>query len=95
MDAWTQRLEDIFVGKARDALDLALVDVKIRYPTLAIRPFKDMVGGMLMDVPGAGKSRYGTYTCILIYCMRYCWQFNIFHIIFSLLKDSLDYLPFD
>ena len=59
LDAWTQRLEDIFSGKPKDSLDLALVDVKERYPTLPIRPFKDMIGGMLMDIPGAGKSRYG------------------------------------
>jgi 15-cis-phytoene synthase len=52
LDAWTQRLEDIFSGKPKDSLDLALVDVKERYPTLPIRPFKDMI-------PGAGKSRYG------------------------------------
>ncbi|KAG5187233.1 isoprenoid synthase domain-containing protein [Tribonema minus] len=70
LDGWTQRLEGIFEGKGLDALDLALVDAKQRYPTLSIRPFKDMIGGMLLDVPGAGKQRYATFSELEEYCYR-------------------------
>lgn len=34
------RLDNVFEGKPRDSLDLALVDVRENYPTLPIAPFK-------------------------------------------------------
>lgn len=37
---WGSRLEDVWKGKPRDSLDLALVDVREVYPTLPIEPFK-------------------------------------------------------
>ncbi|CAM9357308.1 unnamed protein product [Discosporangium mesarthrocarpum] len=70
LQQWTQRLEDIWKGKPRDALDLALVDVRQQYPTLPIAPFKDMISGMVMDVPGIGKNRYNTFAELELYCYR-------------------------
>lgn len=37
---WATRLDDVWQGKPRDSLDLALVDVRENYPTLPIAPFK-------------------------------------------------------
>lgn len=67
---WTVRLEDVWEGKPRDALDLALVDVREKYPSLPIAPFKDMIDGMVMDVPGIGKNRYQTFAELELYCYR-------------------------
>nr|ATQ35997.1 phytoene synthetase [Dictyopteris undulata] len=67
---WTVRLEDVWRGKPRDALDLALVDVRESYPSLPIAPFKDMIDGMVMDVPGIGKNRYQTFKELELYCYR-------------------------
>jgi phytoene/squalene synthetase len=49
---------------------LCLLDVRIRYPTLNIQPFKDMIRGMLMDVPGLGQERYETFDELHLYCYR-------------------------
>eukprot|EP00752_Nemacystus_decipiens_P004259 g3890.t1 len=67
---WAVRLEDVWKGKPRDSLDLALVDVRENYPTLPIAPFKDMIDGMIMDVPGIGKNRYETFEELELYCYR-------------------------
>lgn len=37
---WAVRLDDVWEGKPRDSLDLALVDVRQKYPSLPIAPFK-------------------------------------------------------
>jgi len=70
LDAWTQRLRDVFQGQAKDSLDLALADTKMRYPTLSIKPFEDMIGGMIMDIPGTGKMRYKNFNELEEYCYR-------------------------
>nr|ATQ35994.1 phytoene synthetase [Punctaria latifolia] len=67
---WAVRLDDVWRGKPRDSLDLALVDVRENYPTLPIAPFKDMIDGMIMDVPGIGKNRYQTFEELELYCYR-------------------------
>nr|ATQ36000.1 phytoene synthetase [Sargassum vachellianum] len=70
LEDWSSRLEDVWEGKPRDSLDLALVDVREVYPTLPIEPFKDMIDGMVMDVPGIGKNRYKTFEELELYCYR-------------------------
>ncbi|CAM9630270.1 unnamed protein product [Ectocarpus sp. 12 AP-2014] len=67
---WAARLDNVWEGKPKDALDLALVDVRQNYPTLPIAPFKDMIDGMIMDVPGIGKNRYQTFEELELYCYR-------------------------
>ncbi|CAM9426669.1 unnamed protein product [Ascophyllum nodosum] len=67
---WASRLEDVWKEKPRDSLDLALVDVRQNYPTMPIEPFKDMIDGMVMDVPGIGKNRYETFEELELYCYR-------------------------
>nr|ATQ35993.1 phytoene synthetase [Desmarestia viridis] len=67
---WAVRLDDVWEGKPRDSLDLALVDVRQKYPSLPIAPFKDMIDGMVMDVPGIGKNRYQTFEELELYCYR-------------------------
>lgn len=71
LSAWEHRLERLFeYGEVKDVLDLALLDVKIRYPALSIQPFLDMIRGMLMDIPGLGVERYGTFEELHLYCYR-------------------------
>nr|ATQ35995.1 phytoene synthetase [Scytosiphon lomentaria] len=67
---WAARLDDVWKGKPTDSLDLALVDVRENYPSLPIAPFKDMIDGMIMDVPGIGKNRYQTFEELELYCYR-------------------------
>ncbi|CAM9097843.1 unnamed protein product [Pylaiella littoralis] len=67
---WAVRLDNVWEGKPRDSLDLALVDVRENYPSLPIEPFKDMIDGMIMDVPGIGKNRYQTFEELELYCYR-------------------------
>lgn len=69
---WEGRLERIWEGVPTDVLDLALADTVRRYPDLSIRPFKDMVMGMLMDTPGheLARDRYDTWDELYEYCYR-------------------------
>lgn len=63
LSEWEIRLERLFDrGDIVDVLDLPLLDCKIKYPTLPIAPFSDMIRGMLMDIPGLGQERYDTWT---------------------------------
>ena len=55
---WDKRLDGIWSGQPRDLFDLAMVDTLKAYPRLSIQPFRDMIAGMVMDVPGLGKDRY-------------------------------------
>ena len=52
------------------SLDLALLDTKLKYPSLSIQPFLDMVKGMLMDIPNLGQDRYSTFEELHLYCYR-------------------------
>jgi len=66
LDRWEDRLEAIFEGRPYDALDAALTDTVSRFP-LDIQPFRDMIGGMRMDLV---KSRYETFDELYEYCYR-------------------------
>jgi 15-cis-phytoene synthase len=71
LSEWEVRLENLFTyGTILDVYDLCLLDVRIKYPTLDIQPFKDMIRGMLMDVPDLGQDRYETFDELHLYCYR-------------------------
>jgi phytoene synthase len=68
LDDWNARLEDIFYrGKARDSLDLVLIDVCANFPDMSITPFRDMISGMQMDVD---QARFQTWEELYLYCYR-------------------------
>jgi len=67
---WNTRLENIWAGKPSDLFDLAMSDTVKQYPSLSIQPYKDMIAGMVMDVPGLGQERYQTFEELYLYCYR-------------------------
>lgn len=68
LDDWRKRLEDIFFHrKARDALDLTLIDVCANFPEMDIAPFREMINGMQMDVE---MSRFQSWEDLYLYCYR-------------------------
>lgn len=71
LSSWEIRLENLWkYGTVEDVFDLCLLDVRIRYPSLEIIPFVDMIRGMLMDVPDLGQDRYETFDELHLYCYR-------------------------
>ncbi len=66
LDAWESRLEDIFAGRPKDSLDLALTDTLRQFPQ-DIQPFRDMIAGQRMDLY---RSRYNTFEELHLYCYR-------------------------
>lgn len=71
LSSWEVRLEQLWDGGVVvDAYDLCLLDVRVKYPTMSITPFVDMVRGMLMDVPDLGQDRYETFDELHLYCYR-------------------------
>jgi phytoene synthase len=71
LSSWEIRLENLWkFGAVEDVFDLCLLDVRIKYPSLSIVPFVDMIRGMLMDVPGLGQDRYDTFDELHLYCYR-------------------------
>jgi phytoene synthase len=71
LSSWEMRLENLWkYGEVEDVYDLALLDVRASYPTLDITPFRDMIRGMLMDVPGLGQDRYDSFDELHLYCYR-------------------------
>ncbi|XP_039139272.1 phytoene synthase, chloroplastic-like isoform X3 [Dioscorea cayenensis subsp. rotundata] len=64
LDRWEERLEQIFEGRPYDMLDAALTDTVIKFP-IDIKPFKDMIEGMRMDLK---KSRYENFQELYLYC---------------------------
>lgn len=64
---WELRLEEIFQGKGRDAIDLAMSDTVATYRDLDIGPFRDMVKGMVMDIE---QNRFKTWDDLYLYCYR-------------------------
>jgi len=71
LSAWEIRLEELFqYGKVDDVLDLCLLECKIKYPTMPIEPYMDMIRGMLMDIPDLGQDRYETFDELHLYCYR-------------------------
>merc|ERR1719299_256923 len=67
---WEARLNEAFAGRPRDVIDAALTDTVMRFPSLSIEPFEDMIKGMVMDVPGTGQNRYATWEDLNLYCYR-------------------------
>jgi len=67
---WKERLDLIWAGKPVDLFDYAMTDTVRRYPTLSIEPYKDMIDGMVMDVPGMGQDRYANFEELYVYCYR-------------------------
>lgn len=71
LGAWEMRLENLWkYGEVVDVFDLCLLNVLVKYPTLPITPFVDMIRGMLMDVPELGQDRYETFDDLHLYCYR-------------------------
>ena len=67
---WYERLDRIWAGTPDDLFDLAMADTVATYPGLSIQPFRDMIDGMIMDVPGLGQERYNTFEDLYVYCYR-------------------------
>lgn len=67
---WEDRLDGIWRGEAVDLIDLAMVDSVQKFPLMSVQPYKDMILGMLMDVPGLGKDRYASFDELYLYCYR-------------------------
>ena len=74
---WDQRLNDIWQGKPVDLFDLALADTVKTYPTLSVKPFKDMILGMIMDVPGLGQVDASFFPCISMRLTIKAWNLAI------------------
>jgi 15-cis-phytoene synthase len=71
LGAWEMRLENLWdYGEVEDVYDLCLLDVLVKYPSLPITPFMDMIRGMLMDVPQLGQDRYDSFNELHLYCYR-------------------------
>eukprot|EP00747_Dinoflagellata_sp_TGD_P153571 gnl/TRDRNA2_/TRDRNA2_177409_c0_seq3.p1 gnl/TRDRNA2_/TRDRNA2_177409_c0~~gnl/TRDRNA2_/TRDRNA2_177409_c0_seq3.p1 ORF type:complete len:496 (+),score=68.50 gnl/TRDRNA2_/TRDRNA2_177409_c0_seq3:94-1488(+) len=72
LEEWNRRLNGIWKRTPADMYDLALADTVRTYPTLDIEPFREMIEGMVMDVPGhaKGKLRYQTFDELYLYCYR-------------------------
>jgi phytoene synthase len=70
LEDWEKRLDDIWQNKPRDLLDLAMADTVAAYPTMSVTPYKDMIKGMIMDVPGLGQERYHNFDELYLYCYR-------------------------
>lgn len=66
LDRWEDRLENIWEGRPYDILDAALADTVSRFP-VHIQPFRDMIGGMRIDLV---KSRYETFDELYEYMYR-------------------------
>lgn len=71
LSLWEARLENLWsYGEVVDVFDLTLLQVRVKYPSLEITPFMDMIRGMLMDVPGLGRDRYDRFDELHLYCYR-------------------------
>lgn len=66
LDRWEERLENIWEGKPYDILDAALADTVQKFP-VHIQPFRDMIGGMRIDLV---KSRYNSFDELYEYMYR-------------------------
>ena len=66
LDRWEERLEALFEGRPYDSLDAVLTDTLTKFP-VDIQPFRDMIGGMRMDLY---KNRYENYDGLYEYCYR-------------------------
>ena len=66
LDAWEQRTRELFAGRVRDGLDLAMRDTLERYPQ-PLQPYLDMIEGQRMDLR---QCRYATFADLELYCYR-------------------------
>nr|XP_043624565.1 phytoene synthase 2, chloroplastic-like [Erigeron canadensis] len=64
LDRWEERLHDLFNGRPFDMLDAALTHTVHKFP-IDIKPFRDMIEGMRMDLK---KSRYENFQELYQYC---------------------------
>ena len=70
LDTWVIRTERIWNNDPVDLFDYAMADTVQKYPSLSIEPYRDMIKGMIMDVPGMGQDRYETFDELYLYCYR-------------------------
>jgi 15-cis-phytoene synthase len=70
LEEWQVRLDRIWANDPKDLFDLAMSDTVQKYPTLDIQPYRDMIAGMIMDVPGMGQDRYQNFDELYLYCYR-------------------------
>lgn len=70
LNQWRERLDLIWADKPVDLFDYAMADTVKRYPTLSIEPYRDMIDGMVMDIPGMGQDRYANFDELYVYCYR-------------------------
>jgi hypothetical protein len=70
LQEWERRLERIWSNQPVDLFDLAMTDTVREYPRMDIQPYRDMIKGMVMDVPGMGKDRYENFDELYTYCYR-------------------------
>jgi 15-cis-phytoene synthase len=64
LDQWEERLEDLFLGKAKDDFDVALLHTLEHFPDLDIQPFRDQIEGQRMDLY---RNRYETFEELDLY----------------------------
>ena len=70
LEDWVVRTENIWENKPTDLFDYAMADTVQVYPSLSIEPYRDMIKGMVMDVPGMGQDRYKNFEELYLYCYR-------------------------
>lgn len=70
LQEWETRLEGIWQNQPSDLFDLAMADTVRAYPKMSIQPYRDMIAGMVMDVPGLGQDRYENFEQLYLYCYR-------------------------
>lgn len=70
LEDWEVRLDRIWDNDPKDLFDMAMSDTVQKYPTLSIQPYRDMIAGMIMDVPGMGQDRYKDFDELYLYCYR-------------------------
>jgi phytoene synthase len=93
LTAWEQRLNAIWKGEPVDLFDLAMADTVRTYPSLSIKPFKDMILGMIMDVPGVGQERYETFDELYLYCYRVAGTVGLMTLPVLGTADGCDWTP--
>lgn len=70
LQVWNERLDMIWAQKPVDLFDYAMADTVKVYPSLSIQPYRDMIEGMVMDIPGMGQDRYANFDELYVYCYR-------------------------
>jgi len=71
LDEWMDRLDRMWGGQSRQGLDkydIAFVDMLQKFPGSDIEPYRDMVKGMMMDIPD--KVVYRSWDDLYLYCYR-------------------------